>query len=636
MRIGENDEVQLKGPHVMEGYHNLPDATADAFTPDGWLRTGDKGSLDDEGFLTITGRIKEAVQDLRRQVHRPPAIEAKFKVLCPYASQFMVFGNERNYVVALVTLDPEAIEDWAKENGLSGDYATIVKDPKTREMVDDHVNELNGQLKPLGDDQEVRDPRPRPVRGVRRADPLDEGQARRRGEQLLRRDRRDVLLEEPATAAPKRPGSGLVRIRGRCASSLVGWGWGAPRVCAGAPRGRRLDSRAGAGDGGDRHGAGPGEAGPRLGRHDGAGGDPPVDGLVFANPSLRRVQLALVGSMIGDGAFATAVAVWAYGVGGATAVGVWTAVRLTLMALTAPVAAGLADRFPRLRVMVVADAVRGLLVGACAVLCCSGPRRRRCSSWPRWSASWAHRSAPPSARSCRRGHPSRGAHGLQRHQQHDREPVVLRRSGARCGARGDHERRGRLRLRRPHLRLGPWSGAGHRVRRPRPQLRCRRRGDGSAEPEQAGGFVQETLAGFRSIGDDRDLTVATARFAAQTVVAGASAVVTVVVAVEVLGTGPAGVGLPRLRARHRGDRRRPGRDRPGQPQRLGQDLTVGVLLWSLPLLMVTVAPVPVAAFAMMAVLGFANPLVDVNLDTIVQRVTPTRCWGVSSGRWRRA
>ena len=108
-------------PDVMDGYHNLPDETAAALTEDGWLRTGDKGSLDSEGFLTITGRIKELFKTSGGKYIAPPAIEAKFKAVCPYASQFMVFGNERNYCVALVTLDPDAIDGWAEENGMAGD-----------------------------------------------------------------------------------------------------------------------------------------------------------------------------------------------------------------------------------------------------------------------------------------------------------------------------------------------------------------------------------------------------------------------------------------------------------------------------------------------------------------------------------
>src|SRR5689334_19176878 len=79
---------------------------------------------------------------------------------------------------------------------------------------------------------------------------------------------------------------------------------------------------------------------------------------VFGNPGLRRLQLALAGSMVGDWAYATAVAVWAYGVGGATAVGVWMAVRLALMAVTAPFTAMPVDRFPRKLVMISTDALR--------------------------------------------------------------------------------------------------------------------------------------------------------------------------------------------------------------------------------------------------------------------------------------
>src|SRR3954466_1222190 len=146
VRLGEGDEIQIAGPGVMDGYHNLPDETANTLTEDGWLRSGDKGSIDSEGFLTITGRIKELFKTSGGKYIAPPAIEAKFKAVCPYASQFMVFGNERNYCVALVTLDPDAIAEWAKENGVSGDYSAIVADAKTREMVQGYVDELNNQL----------------------------------------------------------------------------------------------------------------------------------------------------------------------------------------------------------------------------------------------------------------------------------------------------------------------------------------------------------------------------------------------------------------------------------------------------------------------------------------------------------
>ena len=146
VKLGEGDEILIKGPGVMDGYHNLPEETAANLTEDGWLRTGDKGALDDDGFLRITGRIKELFKTSGGKYIAPPAIESKFKAICPYASQFMVFGAERNFVVALVTLDPEAIAGWAKDHGVSGEYADIVASEECRALVSGYVDQLNTQL----------------------------------------------------------------------------------------------------------------------------------------------------------------------------------------------------------------------------------------------------------------------------------------------------------------------------------------------------------------------------------------------------------------------------------------------------------------------------------------------------------
>jgi long-chain acyl-CoA synthetase len=146
VRLGEGDEILIRGPGVMEGYHNLPEETAKTLTEDGWLRTGDKGELDGDGFLRITGRIKELFKTSGGKYIAPPAIESKFKAICPYASQFMVFGEERNFCVALVTLDPDPLVDWAKENSVSGDYAAIVASDACQKMVQGYVEELNRGL----------------------------------------------------------------------------------------------------------------------------------------------------------------------------------------------------------------------------------------------------------------------------------------------------------------------------------------------------------------------------------------------------------------------------------------------------------------------------------------------------------
>jgi long-chain acyl-CoA synthetase len=147
VRISDAGEVQFRGKCVMAGYHHLEKATAEALSDDGWLSTGDQGKLDDDGFLTITGRIKELFKMSNGKYVAPPAIEAKFATLCPYASQFMVFGEGRNFAAALVTLDADAIGGWAKEHGLAdASYAQLTKAPKVHEMVDEHVKKLNAGL----------------------------------------------------------------------------------------------------------------------------------------------------------------------------------------------------------------------------------------------------------------------------------------------------------------------------------------------------------------------------------------------------------------------------------------------------------------------------------------------------------
>jgi len=147
VKLGENDEIMIKGPGIMDGYHNLPEETHGALTDDGWLRTGDKGRVDEDGFLFITGRIKDLFKTSGGKYIAPSAIESKFKAICPYASQFLVFGNERNYCVALITLDPDAIAGWAEENGMGGKpYPEIVSSQACKDMVGGYVEELNGRL----------------------------------------------------------------------------------------------------------------------------------------------------------------------------------------------------------------------------------------------------------------------------------------------------------------------------------------------------------------------------------------------------------------------------------------------------------------------------------------------------------
>jgi long-chain acyl-CoA synthetase len=147
VRIAEDGEVLIKGPGVMEGYHNLPEQTHETLTDDGWLRTGDIGELDADGYLRITDRKKDLFKTSGGKYIAPSAIESQFKAICPYASQFLVHGNERNFCVALITLDPDAMDGWAAENGMAGaSYADVVGSQQVKDMVAGYVETLNGRL----------------------------------------------------------------------------------------------------------------------------------------------------------------------------------------------------------------------------------------------------------------------------------------------------------------------------------------------------------------------------------------------------------------------------------------------------------------------------------------------------------
>ncbi|MGH3372537.1 MAG: AMP-dependent synthetase/ligase, partial [Nocardioidaceae bacterium] len=146
VKIAEDGEVLIKGPGVMDGYHNLPEQTSETLQ-DGWLHTGDIGVVDDAGFLKITDRKKDLFKTSGGKYIAPSSIESQFKAVCPYASQFLVHGNDRNYCVALITLDPDAMAEWAKHNGMEGrSYQEIVSSQPVKDLVAGYVDTLNSRL----------------------------------------------------------------------------------------------------------------------------------------------------------------------------------------------------------------------------------------------------------------------------------------------------------------------------------------------------------------------------------------------------------------------------------------------------------------------------------------------------------
>jgi long-chain acyl-CoA synthetase len=142
----EDGEILIKSPGVMQGYHNLPDATAEALTADGWLRTGDIGEVDAKGFLRITDRKKDLIKTSGGKYIAPQHIEGKLKANNPYLSQVIIHGDKRNFVTALITLDEEALMKWARDKGISKTYAELVKSDEVRALMTPYFDEVNKSL----------------------------------------------------------------------------------------------------------------------------------------------------------------------------------------------------------------------------------------------------------------------------------------------------------------------------------------------------------------------------------------------------------------------------------------------------------------------------------------------------------
>ena len=118
IRISDEGELQVKGPNVFRGYHNLPEKTAEAFTADGWLRTGDLAEIDDAGRIIITGRIKDIIITAGGKNVSPIPLEEEI-AKCPIVEHCVVVGDQRPFIGALVTLDPESLALWLPAHGLS-------------------------------------------------------------------------------------------------------------------------------------------------------------------------------------------------------------------------------------------------------------------------------------------------------------------------------------------------------------------------------------------------------------------------------------------------------------------------------------------------------------------------------------
>ncbi|WP_149360669.1 AMP-dependent synthetase/ligase [Lolliginicoccus suaedae] len=142
IRIAEDGEVLARGPMVFGGYWNNDAATAEALDADGWFHTGDIGTLDEDGYLAITGRKKELIVTAGGKNVAPAVIEDRIRAH-PLISQVMVVGDNEPFVGALITLDAEALEPWALARGKTSDIAGLIEDAELRAEIDSAIAEGN-------------------------------------------------------------------------------------------------------------------------------------------------------------------------------------------------------------------------------------------------------------------------------------------------------------------------------------------------------------------------------------------------------------------------------------------------------------------------------------------------------------
>jgi long-chain acyl-CoA synthetase len=146
IRLAPDGEILARGPNIAKGYYKRPEETAEVFRDDGWFATGDIGALDSEGFLRITDRKKDLIVTSSGKNIAPQNIENLLKT-DRYISQAMVYGDRRNYLTAVLTLDPEEVGAYARQHGMQYHHPEeLATHPHIRQLLEERVSQLNERL----------------------------------------------------------------------------------------------------------------------------------------------------------------------------------------------------------------------------------------------------------------------------------------------------------------------------------------------------------------------------------------------------------------------------------------------------------------------------------------------------------
>jgi long-chain acyl-CoA synthetase len=145
-RFAEDGELEVTGPSVFHGYWNKPKETEEAFTADGWFKTGDIGNVDGDGYLSITDRKKELLKTSGGKLIAPQPIENKLKANS-LVGQAALVGDKHKFACVLISPNMAVLKSWAAGQGVSvADHKVLVKDPKVVALYQGIVTQVNGTL----------------------------------------------------------------------------------------------------------------------------------------------------------------------------------------------------------------------------------------------------------------------------------------------------------------------------------------------------------------------------------------------------------------------------------------------------------------------------------------------------------
>jgi long-chain acyl-CoA synthetase len=148
VKLADDGEILTRGPNVFREYWRDPEATRETFTADGWLRTGDLGSIDEDGFVSITGRKKDIIITAGGKNLTPANLENDLRQ-SRWISHAVMYGDRRPYPVALISLDAEEILPWARERGLPDDMPLLIGRAEVRELVQAELDRANAKYAPV-------------------------------------------------------------------------------------------------------------------------------------------------------------------------------------------------------------------------------------------------------------------------------------------------------------------------------------------------------------------------------------------------------------------------------------------------------------------------------------------------------